>query len=151
MGRDQMMNGTKRQQVFTWACHQNADTSCASPSTQIYNTSLTSQEFHTSAVFFTKPSSHCRWFKNRGRMGCVPCPYPINGHPRNKIVRRLQGVSLQGVLMHQLVSKIPSHTVHDGVPTQLRSKQLHALHVEGKKQQKASLPVQIDAFTHTPH
>lgn len=55
------------------------------------------------------------------------CTYPINGYPGHIIVRWAQGIGRQGILMHQLVSKISIHTAHDGVPVQLRAVNFHAL------------------------
>lgn len=54
-------------------------------------------------------------------------PYPINGYPGHIFMLRAQSVGLQGILMHQLVSQIPIHTAHDGVPGELRAVKFHAL------------------------
>lgn len=54
-------------------------------------------------------------------------PYPINGHPGDVLMGRIQGVCLQCILMHQLVSKISIHAAHDGAPGQLRTVKIHAL------------------------
>lgn len=61
-------------------------------------------------------------------------PYPINGHPGHILVWRLQRVSLQGILMHELVSQISIHTLHHGVPVQLRSVESRTL--QGKCREK---------------
>ena len=40
---------------------------------------------------------------------------------------RIQGLGLQGVLMHQLVSLVPIHTAVDAFPLQLRAEEVHTL------------------------
>ena len=73
------------------------------------------------------------FFSTEIQRGCRFCykedwkPYPINGNPRYIIVWRVQGLGLQGILMHQLITQIPLHTFHDVIPAQVRFVEFCAL------------------------
>ena len=54
-------------------------------------------------------------------------PHPINGQPGHIFVGRFQVFGRLCILMHQLVSQVPLHTVHDAFPGQLRVMEFHAL------------------------